>query len=200
MTDTIEFFFDFSSPYAYVASHKIDRLAADHGRVALWRPMMLGVAFKVTGNRPLLEQPMKGEYSRRDLERVCRHMEVPWVLPDPFPVVALAPSRAFYWLDGRDPELARRYAKAVFNAYFGEGRNISLPETAAGLAEPLGVDAGELLAAIQDPAIKERLKEETGAAVERGVFGSPFIFVDDEPFWGSDRLWMVKKWMESGGW
>jgi 2-hydroxychromene-2-carboxylate isomerase len=62
------------------------------------------------------------------------------------------------------------------------------------------VDRDALLAAVQDPAIKERLKRETSEAMERGVFGSPFIFVDGEGFWGSDRLWMVKRWLKSGGW
>ena len=73
-------------------------------------------------------------------------------------------------------------------------------ETVADIAEPLGVDRDALLTAVQDPAIKERLKIETTQALEAGVFGSPFVIIDGEPFWGSDRLWMIRRWLKSGGW
>ena len=81
-----------------------------------------------------------------------------------------------------------------------EGRDITDAETVAAIAEPLGIDRDALLAAVQDPAIKQRLKDETGLAIEAGVFGSPFFIIDGEPFWGSDRLWMIRRWMKTGGW
>jgi len=68
------------------------------------------------------------------------------------------------------------------------------------VAAPLGIDKAQLLAAVQDPAVKERLKRETTAALKKGVFGSPYFIVDGEPFWGSDRMWMIKRWLKSGGW
>ena len=98
------------------------------------------------------------------------------------------------------PERSRSFAKAAFRTFFGDGRDISLPTTVADVAEPLGVDREALLLALKDPAVKDRLKTETNAAVERGVFGSPFIFVDGEPFWGADRLSDVERWLDSGGW
>lgn len=200
MTKTIEFYFDFSSPYGYFASHAIDDLAAKYGREVVWKPIMLGPVLKQTGGLPAVAQPIKGEYCVHDWERLGRFMEVPWVMPDPFPIATLAAARAFYWLDDRDRAQARLFAKTAFAAYFGEGRDITPAETVADLAEPLHVDRDALLAAVQDPAIKERLKRETSEAMERGVFGSPFIFVDGEGFWGSDRLWMVKRWLKRGGW
>ena len=127
-------------------------------------------------------------------------MKVPWTMPDPFPIATLAAARAFYWLDGDNPALARKFARAAFHAYFGEGRDITGAETVADIAEPLGIDKDALLAAVQDPAIKERLKDETAKALEAGVFGSPFVIIDGEPFWGSDRLWMIRRWLKSGGW
>lgn len=200
MTDPMIFYFDFSSPYGYFAAQKIDQTAAEFDRDVLWRPMMLGAAMKVTGSKPLSEIELKGDYCKRDWDRLARYMEVPWTLPDPFPIATLAAARAFYWIDDQDSGKAKDFARAAFHAYFGEGRDITGAETVAAIAEPLGLDPDALLAAVQDPAIKQRLKDETGQAIEVGVFGSPFFIIDGEPFWGSDRLWMIRRWLKSGGW
>ena len=200
VTTDIEFFFDFSSPYGYLASFKADDLGAGTDRCVVWKPIMIGAAFRATGNLPLNEQPLKGDYSRHDWERVARFMEVPWVMPDPFPITTLAAARAFYWLDDGDAPLAKRFTRAAFAAYFGAGRDITSAEAVTDVAAPLGVDRRGLLAAVQDPAIKDRLKRETDGALARGVIGSPYFIVDGEGFWGSDRLWMVRRWIKSGGW
>ncbi len=200
MSDPIQFYFDFSSPYGYFAALKIDHLAANFERQVTWRPMMLGAAMKITGAKPLAEIELKGDYCKRDWDRLARYMEVPWTLPDPFPIATLAAARAFYWLDDDDPALAKRFALAAFHTYFGEGRDITDPDTVAGFAEPLGIDRDALLAAVRDEAIKQRVKDETAQAIENGVFGSPFIVIDGEPFWGADRLWMIRRWLKSGGW
>jgi 2-hydroxychromene-2-carboxylate isomerase len=162
--------------------------------------MMLGAAMKETGNVPLAHQPIKGGYCEHDWERLARYMEVPWTMPDPFPIATLAAARAFYWLDDDDPAMAKKFARAAFHAYFGLGQDITEAETVAAIAEPLGVARDALLEAVQDPAIKERLKDETTQALESGVFGSPFVIIDGEPFWGADRLWMIRRWLKSGGW
>ncbi len=200
MSDPVLFYFDFSSPYGYFAAQKIDETVADFDRQVTWKPMMLGAAMKETGNIPLADQPIKGDYCRRDWDRLARYMGVPWTMPDTFPIATLAAARAFYWLDDGDPALARKFARAAFHAYFGEGQDITESETVADIAEPLGIDKDALLSAVQDPAIKERLKIETTQALEAGVFGSPFVIIDGEPFWGSDRLWMIRRWLKSGGW
>ncbi len=200
MSDPVLFYFDFSSPYGYFAAQKIDETVAEFDRQVTWKPMMLGAAMKETGNIPLAQQPIKGDYCRRDWDRLARYMEVPWTMPDTFPIATLAAARAFYWLDDGDPALARKFARAAFHAYFGEGQDITEGETVADIAEPLGIDKDALLSAVQDPAIKERLKIETTQALEAGVFGSPFVIIDGEPFWGSDRLWMIRRWLKSGGW
>ncbi len=96
--------------------------------------------------------------------------------------------------------MAKGFAQAVYHAHWGEGRDISTPEQVAAIGETLGVSAADLIAATQDPAIKARLKAETDRSLERGVFGSPFVFVDGEPFWGADRLDQVERWLATGGW
>ena len=198
----IDFYFEFASPYGYFASTQIDAIGARHGRAVHWCPIMLGAAFKLTGSRPLMHTPLKGEYMMRDLPRFARWLGVPYTEPPAaaMPMNSLAASRSFLWLEERDPGLAKTLARAVLHAHWGEGRDVSAPEAVADVAAPLGVDRDALLAAVADPAIKQRLKDRTEAAIGRGVFGSPFIFVDGEAFWGADRLPQVEAWLERGGW
>ena len=100
----------------------------------------------------------------------------------------------------RDPALAKKLAQALYRAYFAEDRDISSPEITANVGAKLGINRDELVQALNDPAVKERLKTEVDAAIERGVFGSPYIIIDGEPFWGSDRLDQVEKLLATGGW
>jgi 2-hydroxychromene-2-carboxylate isomerase len=192
----IEFYFDFSSPYGYLASTQIDKLASRYGRAVAWRPFLLGAAFKVTGQRALTEQPLRGPYAERDFARSARLLDVPYRMPAKFPFFALAASRAFYWLDGNDS--ARALAKAVYSAAFGEGRDVTPVAVVAELAKPLGIDGVEQ--GVELPQTKARLREATDEAIARGIFGSPFVIVDGEPFWGHDRLDQIDRWLATGGW
>ena len=196
----IDFYFEFASPYGYLASTQIEELGAGHGRDVAWHPIMLGAAFKETGARPLMQTPLKGPYLRQDVPRFARLLGVPFREPPVMPANSLAASRAFVWLELDDPALAKRLAQAVFRAHWGEGRDIGTPGQVAEIAAPLGVERGAMLEAVADPLIKDRLKQATAVAIERGVFGSPFIFVDGEPFWGADRLDQVDAWLARGGW
>ena len=201
MAEPIDFYFEFASPYGYLASTQIDSIGARRGRGVRWHPIMLGAALKATGSKPLVEIPLKGPYMMRDLPRFARLLGVPFIVPPRMPANSLHASRAAVWLEERDgPEAAKALAKAILQAHWGEGRDIGAPELVAEIAAPLGVEPAALLAAVADPAIKQRLKDETEASLERGVFGSPFIFVGGEPFWGVDRLDQVERWLESGGW
>jgi 2-hydroxychromene-2-carboxylate isomerase len=188
------------SGYSYFAAWQIDALAEKHGRRARWRPFLLGIAQQVTGQGNLVEQPLKGDYSLLDMKRMARHLDLPFALPDPFPVRSLASSRAFYWLLDEDAALARQLALNIFTACFGEGKDTALPETVALIAAGLGIDHDACLAAMDDQAIKDRLRDETQLAIDRGVFGAPFFFIDGEPFWGSDRLEWMDKWLAEDGW
>ena len=200
MSEPIEFYFDFSSPYGYLAAQRIDAIGAMHGRAVAWKPFLLGALFKTTRSEPLINIPLKGDYAARDLPRSARLMGVPFALPQPFPFMAVAASRAFYWLVDRDEARARDFAKAIFRAAFGEGRAVADAETVADVADKLGIDRGEVIAAVNEPRLKDRLRDEVDAAIARGVFGSPFIIVDGEPFWGHDRLDHVDRWLAAGGW
>lgn len=200
MSKQIDFYFDFASPYGYFAAREIEALAARRNAVVTWRPILLGAVFKVTGSQPNLSAPLRGDYLRHDVERIARMQGVPLVVPPSAPVKGVAASRLFYWLDGRDPALAKDYALAVYDAHWLRGQDIGRPEEALAPALTLGLDEAEARAALDDPAIKDRLRHETDRAIDRGVFGSPFFFVDDQRLWGWDRLPMLEAWLKSGGW
>lgn len=196
----IDFYFEFSSPYGYIASRIVDDFGKRVGRPVSWRPMLLGPVFKLTGQPPLIEIPMKGAYSKMDFSRSARLHKVPYEHPEKFPIGTVAALRAFYWVHDRDPAQAREVAKALYTAYFAHGRDIGAPAAVVEIAKSVGVDAAALAAALEDPAVKERAKKEVDAAIAAGVFGSPFFVVDGEPFWGVDRLPMVEDWIRTGGW
>jgi 2-hydroxychromene-2-carboxylate isomerase len=200
MAKTIDFYFDFSSPYGYFASCKIDALAAKHGREANWRPFLLGAAFKTTGGQPLPSIPMKGPYHVRDMARTARYLGVEFRHPSVFPIASVAPTRAFYWLNARDAKRAKGLASALYRAYFVDGRDISRAEETVAVSAKFGLDAEQVRAGINDPAIKDATRAEVDKAIALGAFGSPYIVVDGEPFWGSDRLDQVDRWLATGGW
>ena len=197
--DPIIFWFDFSSPYSYLASELIDDLAAKHGRKVKWRPMMLGAAFKASNMPLLITIPLKGEYSKRDFDRSARFLGIPYKFPPKFPIATLAAARGYYWLHGQDCAKAREYAHAVFRAYWVDSRDISELPVVLEIVGQLGIDRNAFAAAIATPEIKDRLKQETDAAIAQGMFGAPYFMVDGESFWGADRLPQIEKWLATGG-
>lgn len=199
MKEPIEFWFDFSSPYSYLASELIDDLAAKHGRKVQWRPMLLGAAFQASGLPLLINVPLKGEYSKRDFDRSARFLGIPYKFPPRFPLATLAAARGYYWLHGQDCAKAREFAHAVFRAYWVEGRDIGELPVVLEIVDALGIDRDAFAAAIATREIKDRLKQETDAAIAKGMFGAPYFIVDGEPFWGADRLPQIDKWLETGG-
>jgi 2-hydroxychromene-2-carboxylate isomerase len=199
LAEAIDFYFDFTSPYSYLASEGIDDLAGRYGRPVQWRPILLGAVFQAVGTVSLVKQPDKADYSVRDFMRSARFLGIPYSHPANFPALTVAAARAFYWLDDRDGALARRFGHAVFRAYFAEGRDIGDAKLVAELAGAVGADPTAVAAGLQEQSIKDRLRAETDGAIGRGVFGAPWIVVDQEPFWGADRLPQVERWLASGG-
>jgi len=199
MSDPIQFYFDFSSPYSYLASEMIDELAAKYGRSVQWRPILLGAAFQKSGLPLLVTVPLKGEYSLRDFDRSARFYGIPFRFPEKFPLATHTAARGYYWLHGQDCNKAREFAHAVFRAYWIDGRDVSDLAVVQEIAAGLGVDREALTEAMGKPEIKERLKTETDGAIAKGMFGAPYMIVDGEPFWGADRLPQLEKWLATGG-
>jgi 2-hydroxychromene-2-carboxylate isomerase len=160
----------------------------------------VGASLKLTGMVPLTQQPLRGDYALHDWHRMARLYDLPFAMPARFPVISVAPSRAFYAVEATAPAVAPQFALDLFRAVFGKGIDITDPGRIGEIGAALGLDAAELAAATQDPRWKEALRERTDEAIAKGIFGAPYVRIGDEGFWGSDRLWMAERWLETGGW
>ena len=202
----LHFYFDFISPFGYFASLRIDALAARHGRTVQWHPMLLGVSvMKVMGLKPLLDTPLKGPYTARDVRRharlhgitLGRALDAPMMNP-------LTAGRAFAWAQRHHPAAAKALAQAMLHAYWHDGIDLSEPAALLGIALPADVlatfSAASLVAATQSADAAQLLRDEVDASLKAGVFGSPSVVVDGEMFWGVDKLEQVETWLERGGW
>jgi 2-hydroxychromene-2-carboxylate isomerase len=196
----IEFYFDFSSPYGYLASHRIDHIAERHHRVTSWRPILLVMVFKATGGAPISSSAMRWDYAKRDLSRSARLHNIPFALPEPFPFSGTAATRAFYWIEQQDPALAHGFAKTVFDTAFSHGDPVASIDEVVAVGMRCGVDGEDLRTALNDQHWKEQARHETEEAIAKGICGSPYVIVDGEPFWGNDRLVEVDSWLSGGGW
>lgn len=198
----LHFYFDFISPFGYFASLRIESLAAWHGRTVEWHAMLLGVSvLKVMGLKPLLDTPLKGDYIRRDAKRYMRRhgLQLQRGLDDPV-MDPRAAGRAFYWVKQHRPELAAPLAHAIYHAYWAEGRDLSTTESLAAITLPAGLDADWLSEGIQSEESRQLLRSAVEASLKAGIFGSPTVVVDGEPFWGVETLGLVQEWLDSGGW
>lgn len=194
MTSPLDFYFDYSSPYGYLASTQIDALATDIGRTVNWRPILLGPMFQAMGSAPLVQIPLKGEYSLHDFVRTAGLFDIPYATPESFPISTVAAARATLFLRRQDMALAADFAKRLFSAYFAQGKDIREAPVILEIAAQAGADADTLASGMASDDIKNELKKDVADAMARGVFGSPFVFIDDEPFWGFDRFPHIRMW------
>jgi 2-hydroxychromene-2-carboxylate isomerase len=195
MAHTLEFFWDFSSPFAYLAATQVDALAARTGATLRDCPMLLGAVFKAIGTDevPLFRWPeAKRRYILQDVQRWADHWNVPFRFPTRFPVMSLRALRAFLLL----PDDARAaFRRAAFRATWADDRDLGDDAT---LGELLGPHAAEVLPRLSSPAAKEALFASTQRALDAGVFGAPSFRVDGEHlFWGQDRLPLVETALRS---
>ncbi|TFW07132.1 2-hydroxychromene-2-carboxylate isomerase [Oxalobacteraceae bacterium OM1] len=195
----IDFYFDFSSPYGYFAAARIDALAAKYGRTVNWHPLLLGVVFKITGGQPLPMVPLKGDYVYRDFERCARFYNIPYARPDVFPIPTQLAARAMLWVQEHlGAEKGVQFAKAVYAAYFVDGKTITEAEVLIPLATRLGIDGAAMIDGANSEPVKAKMKVAMEEAVERKVFGSPFVIADGEPFWGVDRFDQLEHFLKHG--
>ena len=197
----VEFWFEFSSPYGYIGAERIGAIAADAGRPLVWRPFLLGAVFKVTGAKPLVSQgEPKDSYFRRDFVRTAGFYGLTVNMPARFPFAAIAATRACYWAEAHAPERTGDLALALYRACYRDGQAITDTDVIASIATSVGLDGAALAAGLSDPAIKQRAIDASDQALAAGVFGSPFVTIEGERFWGSDRLDQVERWLNKGAW
>jgi len=193
MSAPIEFWFDFSSPYAYFAANSVESRLSRFGRTILWRPFLLGAAFKITGMGSLTHTPMRGDYAKRDWKRIADSMSLPFSLPNHHPYRSQNSARTYYWLEENAPESATLFAKRAFAAHFEQGKDLTEKGAVLSLLPEAPATLGNWLDSADAKAV---LKSKTDEAISKGVFGSPFFIVDGEPFWGWDRLAFVERLLE----
>ncbi|MCC8430393.1 2-hydroxychromene-2-carboxylate isomerase [Reyranella aquatilis] len=190
MARTLEFYFDYGSPYSYLADTQVEAIAQRSGATLVRKPMLLGGVFKATGNHSPAELPQKSKWSGFDMPLWARHYGVPFQRNPFFPVNTLALMRgaAAAQIDGT----FERYHPAVYKAMWVDGRNLNDMKEIAAVLAAAGLDPAKVGARIQDQDVKDRLKATTEEAVARGVFGAPTCFVDNMMFFGNDRLPFVE--------
>jgi len=190
MTRTLEFYFDYGSPYSYLADTQVEAIARRAGATLVHKPMLLGGVFKATGNHSPAELPQKSAWSGFDMPLWARHYGVPFQRNPFFPVNTLALMRgaAAAQIDGT----FERYHPAIYKAMWVDGRNLNDMKEIVAVLAAAGLDPAKVGARIQDQDVKDRLKATTEEAVARGVFGAPTCFVDNMMFFGNDRLPFVE--------
>ncbi|HUO91622.1 MAG TPA: 2-hydroxychromene-2-carboxylate isomerase [Rhizomicrobium sp.] len=192
---TIEFWYEFASTYSYPAAMRIERLAGGAGVAVRWRPFLLGPIFVAKGgaDSPFNTDPVKGRYMWRDLTRICAREDIPLRLP-PFRFVqnSLKAARIAVAAD-REPWM-KEFFRRVYMANFAEQKDISDDTTLTTILKSLDVDPDKAVAAANTPENKAKLKVQTDEAIARGIFGAPSFLVEDELFWGNDRLEEAIAW------
>ena len=181
---TLEFFYDFVSPYSYLASTRVEADVAKVGGTVRFRPFLLGGVFNATGNKAPIEVAAKAPYLAADCLRWAKRLGVPFAWPSRFPVLTVLPLRAAFAAE-KLGKLAP-YTHAMFRAYWADGRDLSDAAVVTDVATKAGLDGAALV--VEAPSFKEALKAQTQEAVDRGSFGAPTFFVGREMFIGNDRL------------
>jgi 2-hydroxychromene-2-carboxylate isomerase len=195
----IDFYFDFSSPYSYIASEWIEALAARDGRTVRWHAILLGVTFQAAEIKSPVSYPIKCDYAYRDFARSARFEGVPYVQPQPFPIPTQNAARVFWWLhDERGEAAAAAWAHAALRAFFTRGVALNDPAALKALTLEQGLNGDEAEGAWNDPHWKARLKGANDEAIAAGVFGAPSFVVDGELFWGNDRKPQLERWLAQG--
>jgi len=202
---TLEFFFDCSSPWTYLAFHRVQDVLRETGADVVWRPILVGGVFNAV-NRGLYEQRSKmagalagdggdgagrkARYYVKDLADWARFAGIRIGQPPVFPVNSVGAMRACFVADEHGKLVP--WARAVFETYWGELQDVSQPAVLETICAKVGLEAPELLEKIASPAYKQKLRDNTDELIARGGFGSPTMFVGDEMYFGNDRLELVR--------
>ena len=194
----LEFWYDLASNYSYLSAMRIDQLAAAAQVDVQWRPFLLGPIFKEQGwdTSPFNIYSAKGEYMKRDMQRIATQLGLRFHLPKPFPAHSLLATRLA--LVREVDNWTQHFSKAVFEAEFAQGKDISNQDILSSILENLDVDPAAALTVAQSPIVKQKLRKHTAEAIDKGIFGAPsFITEGGELFWGDDRLEQALNWQSS---
>jgi 2-hydroxychromene-2-carboxylate isomerase len=196
VSKTVEFYFDVGSPTAYLAHKRLQQLRAQYGLDLRYMPMLLGGVFKASGNTSPIAIPAKGKYMlEQDLPRFAARYGVPLTFNPHFPINTLNLMRAT--IAAQELGCVDDYLDRVFDAIWVEKKNMGDAAVVEQVLADAGLDAGALIARSQDPAVKAELVANTEAAVARGVFGAPTLFMDGAMYFGQDRLDFIEEALQA---
>jgi 2-hydroxychromene-2-carboxylate isomerase len=195
---SLEFWFEFASTYSYLSAMRIEALASAAGVTVHWKPFLLGPIFQTQGwtTSPFNIYPAKGRYMVRDMERLAGERGLAFALPGKFPQNGLLAARLA--LIGSDEGWVAPFTRAIYTAEFAQGADISGRDLMRSVLEGLGLDSEQLFSRIEQPDLKDRLKQQTAEAQARGIFGAPSFLAGGELFWGDDRLEQALAWAKRG--
>lgn len=200
----VEFFFDLSSPWTYMAFHNIRPILAETGAEIVWRPFLVGGVFNAVNDAVYAAREdstgPKARHHAKSLKDWAAWSGLPMNFPSRYhPVRSVHAMRLCCALED-DQDALVRFAEAAFAAYFGDRRNLDDPDVLKDIAGSIGMDGAALIAQTQTDPVKRKLRANTDEAIARGAFGSPSIFVDGEDmYFGNDQLPLVKKAVERRG-
>jgi 2-hydroxychromene-2-carboxylate isomerase len=186
MTKSVEFFYDYASPFSYLADCRLPAIAARRGAEIVYRPAILGVLIVESGNQPPPTVPAKMKYMNADMRRWATKLDVPFVPNPAFPVRSITLMRAA--LIAQDTRVFPRFHAAMWRAMWNDAANLADPAVLTDVLTRAGLDAETIMRGTQDDRVKARLKANCDEALARGAFGLPTFFVGDEMFFGNDRL------------
>lgn len=193
MSKSVEFYFDFGSPTSYLAYTQLPGICAAAGAELVYRPVLLGGVFQATGNTSPIAVPAKGRYTLIDMQRFARRYGVPLKMNPHFPINTLLLMRAATGVQLRQPERFEALLACVFKGMWVDALNLGDATVLGPLLAEAGFDPQALLALSAEQEVKDALKANTEAAIKRGMFGAPTVFVGDEMFFGQDRLDFVRE-------
>jgi len=191
MAQQVEFFFDYGSPFSYLADTQLAALERRTGASVVYRPMLLGAVLNETGNASPITVPAKGRYMGVELHRWARRYGVPVAANKFFPITTTRLMRGA--VAAQHAECFAEYHRAIYPAFWVDSANLGEPEVIREVLDKAGLNADLILARTEESDVKEQLRLNTEEAVRRGVFGAPTFFVGEEMFWGNDRLIFVEE-------
>lgn len=188
MLKNIDFYFDFGSPYSYMAFHRLLQICKNTDAQITWKPMLLGGVFKATGNHSPMVIPAKANYCMIDLQRWSKLWSIPMQMNPYFPINTLQLMRSITAIHLYQPDSFPQAIQTIFQAMFGQPRNLNDEAEFEKLVKELGLDKAQVMTWLSDEQVKTQLKDVTEEAVARGIFGAPTCFYQEEIYWGVDSL------------
>ncbi len=192
MTKAFDYYFDFGSLASYLAHTQMDKIQAETGAIPHYLPMLLGAVFKATGNVSPVSVPAKGKYIFVDFKRFADSYGVPLNNNPFFPIITTTLMRILTGLQMRSDPRIHEFMDLIFHAIWIDAQNLNDPAVVERVLSEAHFDAAELIQLANEQATKDRLRDITTQAVDRGVFGAPTFFVGEHMFWGQDRIEQLK--------